>query len=185
VVNLNSLGGSHALVAAAVCTGLAHLLFAVLGTFILKRFPTSFAIGFLLGLVLVLANQNLVLGGTFYRYRHGVPATNQAFGSVSYLMFVVLTVFGGLLFQFKKHLVVAPIDAKGFRRSNDASNTEGDHGPATMTKPRTPRERARASLRFRMALLVLSQRLMFQACHVSYKGNDDALPNVYSYIHVA
>jgi hypothetical protein len=129
VVNLNSLGGSHALVVATVWTGFAHLLFAVLGTFILKRFPTSFAIGFLLGLVLVLANQNLVLGGTFYRYRHGVPATNQAFGSICYVSFIVLAFFGGLLFQFKKHLVVAPIDAKGFRRNTAPSESNQEASP--------------------------------------------------------
>lgn len=113
VINLNAMGGSRALVIAAVWTGIVHLILAVLGTFILKRFPTSFSIGFLLGILLVVANQNLILFGTFQGYSYGVPATNRAFGILGFALFLMLTFFAALLFHFKNHIVVAPIDVKG------------------------------------------------------------------------
>lgn len=140
VINIHTMGGSRALVIAAVWTGVVHLAFSILGTFILKRFPTSFAIGFLLGLVLVLANQNLVLGGTFYSYRYGVPATNQAYGSFAFILFFVLTLFGGLLFQFKKHVIVAPIDAKGagFRRNAVAGTVPTRPTPSSTLEATSP-----------------------------------------------
>ena len=120
------MGGSRALVVAAVWTGIVHLILAVLGTFILKRFPTSFAVGFLLGILLVIANQDLILFGTFRGYNFGSPATNQAFGAVGFLIFVGLTLFAVLLFHFKKHVVVAPIDAKGFgRKTPGGGGTSG------------------------------------------------------------
>lgn len=101
-------------------TGIVHLMLAILGTFILKRFPTSFSIGFLLGVLLVIANQNLIFFGTFRGYGFGVTATNHAFGSLGLIVCVVLAFFAALLFHFKKHIVVAPIDAKGFGRSRAA-----------------------------------------------------------------
>merc|ERR1740139_888595 len=57
-------GGSNALSFAALWTGLVQIVMAVLGTFVLKRFPTSFSVGFFLGLVVV-AQQNLIMCATF------------------------------------------------------------------------------------------------------------------------
>lgn len=111
VANLQSQGGSKALVLASIWTGITHLGLGVLGTFVLKRFPTSFSVGFFLGVLVVLANQNLILFGTFHGYSYGNPATNHAFANVSMTLFMILTFFGLLLFHFKSRIVVAPMDA--------------------------------------------------------------------------
>ena len=71
---------------------------------------------------MVVANQNLILFGTFHGYKYGVPATNQAFGGLGFTLFIVLAFFGALLFHFKKSIVVAPIDAKGFGRRTGTSD---------------------------------------------------------------
>jgi hypothetical protein len=115
VINLHQQGGSNALVTAAIWTGFVHLFLGILGTFVLKRFPTSFSIGFLLGVLVILANQNLILFGTFHGYGFGTPATNKAFANVGLTLFLILTFFSALLFHFKKYIVVAAIDAKGLK----------------------------------------------------------------------
>jgi len=77
MINLQSSGGSKALVLAAIWTGLLHLLLAVLGTFVLKRFPTSFALGFFLGFLAIVANQNLLLFGVYHAHSFGNSGTNR------------------------------------------------------------------------------------------------------------
>lgn len=133
VINLRSGDSSKALVAASVCMGLSHLILGIVGTFVLKRFPTSFAVGFFLGLLVVLANQNLILFGTFHRYGYGTPATNHAFGGLGFSLFVVLAFFAALLFHFKKNIIVAPIDAKGLGRrgGGDEAYRQYDEQPAS------------------------------------------------------
>jgi len=121
-MNLRDEGGSKALLVAAVWIGVAHLILGGLGTFILKRFPTSFAIGFFLGVLLILANQNLIMFGTFHNYSYGNPATNHVFGLVGFTLSLVLTVFALLLYHFKHKIVVAPIDAKGLGRRTEESS---------------------------------------------------------------
>lgn len=121
MINVQSKGGSKALVVAAAWTGVVHLVLGVLGTFVLKRFPTSFSVGFFLGVLLVLSNQNLILFGTFHGYRYGGSSTNKAFANMCVTLFLILAFFCLLLFHFKRNIVVAPIDAKGMggRRANE------------------------------------------------------------------
>jgi zinc transporter ZupT len=120
VVQLQKMNGSEALVIGAVWTALVHVLLAILGTFVLKRFPTSFSIGFLLGIVVVLANQNLILFATFNSYHFGNPMTNRIFSGAAFTLFAVLTFFSLLLFQFKKEVAVPPtVDAKRGRLQQD------------------------------------------------------------------
>jgi hypothetical protein len=113
VINLQALGGSKAL---------------VVGTFVLKRFPTSFSVGFLLGVLVILANQNLILFGTFNGYSYGTTSTNKIFAGVGFTLFGILSFFSLLVFHFKGHIVVAPVDAKAFKgggsRGNDEETTE-------------------------------------------------------------
>lgn len=111
VVNLHSQGGSKALVMASIWTGIIHILLGILGTFVLKRFPTSFSVGFLLGCLVVLANQNFILFGTFHGYNYGTMATNNAFSNLCLTIGVVLAFFATTLFHFKQEIVVAPVDA--------------------------------------------------------------------------
>ena len=111
---------------AAIWIGIVHLLLGGLGTFVLKRFPTSFAVGFLLGVLLVVSNQNLILFGTFHNYSYGTAATNHVFGLMGFTLAVVLGVFALMLYHFKQRIVVAPIDAKGLsRRTPTAGEDSG------------------------------------------------------------
>jgi hypothetical protein len=104
-----------------------HLLLGVLGTFVLKRFPTSFSVGFFLGVLVILANQNLILFGTFSGYAYGTPSTNKIFAGIGFTLFCTLAFFSLLVFHFKGHIVVAPVDAKGLKggaRGNDEETTD-------------------------------------------------------------
>jgi len=92
----------------SIWTAIIHALLAILGTFVLKRFPTSFSVGFLMGVLVVLANQNLILFATFTTYSLGDAATNHIFASAAFTLFVVLSFFSLLLFHFKKEGVVSP-----------------------------------------------------------------------------
>jgi hypothetical protein len=117
VVNLYKAdGASKALVVASFWVGIMHLVLAVAGTFILKRFPTSFAIGFLLGLLVLFTHQNLILFAVFGSNDKGNIRTNRAFGAFGFILFLTLSTFSILLFHFKTFIVVAPIDAKGLGR---------------------------------------------------------------------
>ena len=113
MLNLRQEGGSKALLIAALWIGMAHLLLAGLGTFILKRFPTSFALGFLLGVLLILANQNLIMFGTFHNYSYGNAATNHVFGLMGMMLAFILTMLGLMLYHFRHKLAISPMDAKG------------------------------------------------------------------------
>jgi len=112
VININraSEGGSKALVLASVHSGVVHLILAVLGTFVLKRFPTSFSVGFFLGILIIIANQNLILFGVFHQYKQGTIGTNLAFSNLSLVLFVVLGFFSLLLLHFRQDVVVAAVD---------------------------------------------------------------------------
>ena len=142
MINLHKQGGSKALVLASIWTGLLHLILAILGTFILKRFPTSFAIGFLLGLLAVTANQNLILFGVFRGYPYGSPGTNQAFAGFAFCAFALMLFLGLLLYHFKYDLAIAPIDAKrGLGRSStnmEESTTGGEPATAYQSYHSTP-----------------------------------------------
>jgi zinc transporter ZupT len=126
VINLQQANtSSKALVIASVWTGIVHVALGVLGTFVLKRFPTNFSVGFFLGVLVVLFNQNLILFGTFHGYPHGSSRTNTTFANIGLTLFAVLAFFSLLLFHFKKYIVVAPIDAKGLgSRSSDYQQYE-------------------------------------------------------------
>lgn len=117
---------------ASIWSGIVHLILGVLGTFVLKRFPTSFSVGFFLGVLVVIASQNLILFGTFHGYAYGKTSTNTAFANVGLCLFLILTIFSLMLYHFKKYIVVAPIDAKGLRGASvdDLSDYQpyGDQG---------------------------------------------------------
>jgi hypothetical protein len=116
---------------ASIWTGLIHLFLAVLGTFVLKRFPTSFAIGFFLGVLVVFANQNLILFAVFRSYSFGNHKKNKAFANFAFVICLVLSLFTLLLTFFRQDLVVAAVDVKGLgsgRRRNDAPDDEVDDG---------------------------------------------------------
>lgn len=123
MVSLQKSGdGSIALTIAAVWTGLIHLALGVLGTFVLKRFPTSFSVGFFLGVLVVLANQNIILYASFHKYTQGSGKANQVFASLGFLLFAVLTFMSLLLVQFKNDVVISPMETAG-GDANDGPST--------------------------------------------------------------
>lgn len=136
VLNIRQVGGSKALLIAAIWIGFLHLIVGGLGTFILKRFPTSFAVGLLLGVLLIVSNQNLILFGTFHNYLYGNSATNHVFGLMGLTLSIVMAFFSLLLFHFKDKIVVAPIDAKGLdirpKTENNSYQLEDDQQSSSL-----------------------------------------------------
>eukprot|EP00934_Nitzschia_sp_Nitz4_P005091 Nitzschia sp. Nitz4//scaffold139_size61406//40510//41157//NITZ4_006461-RA/size61406-snap-gene-0.5-mRNA-1//1//CDS//3329535855//5081//frame0 len=112
MVKLKQNDGSFALMLASMWTGLVHLALGVLGTFVLKRFPTSFSVGFLLGVMVVLANQNLLVFVTFRSYVQGSSMANLAFAGLGLNLFLVYTFLSLMLFHFRQDVVVGATDTK-------------------------------------------------------------------------
>lgn len=124
MVSLQQSGdGSIALIIAAIWTGVIHLGLGVLGTFVLKRFPTSFSVGFFLGVLVVLANQNIILYASFHKYTQGSGRANQVFASLGFVLFVVLSFMSLLLVHFKDEVVVSPLDGIDDDEIDNTTNT--------------------------------------------------------------
>lgn len=111
-MNLQKNSGSVAILIAAATSGVIHLGLGVLGTFVLKRFPTSFSVGFLLGVLVVLANQNLMVFFSFVSFGPGVNQTSNFFACIGFFVFAVMTVMALMLFHFKNAVIVASTEAK-------------------------------------------------------------------------
>jgi zinc transporter ZupT len=126
--------GSIALIIAAVWTGLVHLALGVLGTFVLKRFPTSFSVGFFLGVLVVLANQNIILYASFHKYSQGSIRSNQVFATLGFVLFVVLTFMSLLLVHFKHEVVVAAVES-GMAGSAPTTEDEAEENPSNVAQP--------------------------------------------------
>lgn len=112
VATLNKGDGSLALKVASVWTGIIQFIMAILGTFILKRFPTSFSVGFFLGLVVIVAQQNLVLFSTFHSYAHGTAHANHIFANLALSLFLIYGFFALILGHFRESVVTAQTDSK-------------------------------------------------------------------------
>lgn len=124
MVSLHQSGdASIALVIAVVWTGLIHLALGVLGTFVLKRFPTSFSVGFFLGVLVVLANQNILLYASFHKYTQGSARANQVFASLGFVLFGVLAFMSALLVHFKNDVVISPMETMGDNDEEQVNNT--------------------------------------------------------------
>jgi len=107
-------GGSNALSFAALWTGLVQIVMAVLGTFVLKRFPTSFSVGFFLGLVVVVAQQNLIMCATFLDIDAvNSDGTSHLFSMLCLTLSFIHFVFALVLGHFRHHILLAPVDVKG------------------------------------------------------------------------
>jgi hypothetical protein len=127
VVNIKSSGRSQALTLTAVLTGFMHLLVAILGTFVLRRFPTSFSVGFLLGILVVLANQNLLLEGIFRKHSHNINSKSNLFANMGTCLFFILAFFSVLLYHFKNDIVVVPPHNGATSPTTAADNNHGSN----------------------------------------------------------
>mmetsp|Transcript_8683 Transcript_8683/g.11644 ORF Transcript_8683/g.11644 Transcript_8683/m.11644 type:complete len:100 (-) Transcript_8683:239-538(-) len=91
---------------ASIWTAVVHFALIIIGSFVLKRFPTSFAVGFLLGFVVVVANQNLLLFVTFHSYEYGDVHSNHVFANLSLSLFLIFMSFACVLWNFRESLYV-------------------------------------------------------------------------------
>lgn len=114
--------------AAAIWAAIIQFGMIIVGTFIIKRFSTSFSVGFLLGLVLVVAQQYLLLAVTFWHSQYGSLAKNVSFANLAFGLSVLYSFFALILFHFRESIMVAAVDAKGLRRSSTKSEVVGVAG---------------------------------------------------------
>lgn len=112
--------------AVAIWTAVIQFLMIVIGTFIIKRFSTSFAVGFLLGIVIVVAQQYLILAVTFWHNTYGSWAKNVAFANLAFGLFVLYSMFAMILGFFRESIMVAAVDAKGFGKRFKKQSNVGD-----------------------------------------------------------
>ncbi|KAL7551310.1 hypothetical protein ACHAWF_014498 [Thalassiosira exigua] len=99
-------GASLALEIAAYWSAFLHLILAILGTFILKRFSTAFTVGCFLGVTVVVSQQNLLLFASFYHYKYGNTTFNLIFADLALALFMILTFFSLILGHFRHHVIV-------------------------------------------------------------------------------
>jgi hypothetical protein len=97
-------GSSMALILAVLWTAILHICLGITGTFVLKRFPTQFSIGFLLGLLCVTINQNIIMFGTFYNYHYGETSQNHVFANFTLMLAVALAAVTALLYHFRNDM---------------------------------------------------------------------------------
>uniref|UniRef100_A0A7S2S8F1 Uncharacterized protein n=1 Tax=Eucampia antarctica TaxID=49252 RepID=A0A7S2S8F1_9STRA len=147
VYRLEESGASNALKVAAAWTGITQLLLAGLGSFIIDRFSTPFAVGFLIGLVLVMAQQNLLLCISFHTIQHTTnnAHVNTIFANFAFTLSILYIFFALVLINFREHIFVTPITAKGLATStnncrnnnNSVLNTSNDTGSSISTSENT------------------------------------------------
>lgn len=123
-LTLKDTNASLALKLAAVWTTILQLVVIVVGTFIIKRYSTSFSVGFLLGMVIVISQQHLLVGITFAHTSYGNWFENAIFSNMSFALFAFYFLFAIILMQFKTSIMIAAVDAKRFRRPT--LNSGGD-----------------------------------------------------------
>ena len=77
----------------------------VTGHLCLKRYPAKATVGFFLGLVLVVAQQNLLLAVTIWGSSFGTTNVNRVFSIFAFGLSVVYAVFGGILGYYKDSVI--------------------------------------------------------------------------------
>ncbi|KAL7436273.1 hypothetical protein ACHAXH_007977 [Discostella pseudostelligera] len=105
-LNDEATSASVALQIASYWSAILHLILAILGTFILKRFSTAFTVGCFLGVTVVVSQQNLLLFAAFVRYQHGNVVSNVIFAYLALALFLLLTFFSLILGHFRHYIIV-------------------------------------------------------------------------------
>ena len=123
--------GSAPIVVAAIWTALVQLFMGVVGTFVLRRFPTEFSVGFFLGLLLIVAQQNFILFATFSDVTFNLLSeqkSSKLFAALIFLTAVIYLAFAVLLTHFRDQILLAPVDVKTvITRLDSISRDAGDH----------------------------------------------------------
>lgn len=85
--NNASQGGSLVLTIASSWTAMFQIVLGGVGTAILKRLPTAFGVGFLIGLVVVAAHQNIIIFASFRSfYIPGDDTSKKAFALLALIL---------------------------------------------------------------------------------------------------
>lgn len=107
--------GSSPIVFAAIWTALAQMFMGAVGTFVLRRFPTEFSVGFFLGLLVIVAQQNLILFATFSDGTFNMLSeqkSSKVFAALILLTAIIYIAFAIMLTHFRDHILLAPADVK-------------------------------------------------------------------------
>jgi len=96
---------SKVLAAAAIWTALLQVFMIALGHLMLKRYPAKATVGFFLGFVLIVAQQNLLLSVTIWGSSFGTRSVNRVFSVFAFCLFIVYSVFGGVLGYYKDSVI--------------------------------------------------------------------------------
>ena len=111
------------------------LSLSVGGTMVMRRYQTPIAVGFFLGVVVIMSNQCLILTAVFGEESSnkslnpdGDPASG-AFATFSFFLFVVYAVFAGMLAVFRDDLIHDHGDAGSFDKGIDVEQPgDGNEG---------------------------------------------------------
>mmetsp|Transcript_23174 Transcript_23174/g.34791 ORF Transcript_23174/g.34791 Transcript_23174/m.34791 type:complete len:188 (-) Transcript_23174:1534-2097(-) len=100
-------GGSRAVVFSAIWIILYQIGIAGVGTLILKRLPTTFGIGFFLGLISLAIQQNVIISVSYWGfYEPGKSKANKVFGMIALVLAFVYTGLALLLAHFREFVII-------------------------------------------------------------------------------
>eukprot|EP01036_Dinobryon_divergens_P030245 gene30245-39456_t len=115
-----------------VWTALVLIVIAIVGTVIMRRYQTSMAIGFLLGLVFIMTQQMLILFAIFVE-RSQIPnetktftGSQQAMAIFAWFLFLIYAAFGLMLAVFRDDVIKEELPSSdGIAQSNDFAEQGG------------------------------------------------------------
>ena len=116
----------NALMMAAGFTAVFQLILAIIGTYIIRRFSTPFAVGFLIGLVLISAQQNVILSVSFHNLASNTA--NSIFANLAMTLSIIYIFFACILIQFREHVFVTPPGLNGRTNSFDSASVLSSQG---------------------------------------------------------
>jgi len=93
--------GPGSLSLAALWSSAVHGILAVSGTFVIRRFTTHFALGFFLGLLIIVSQQDIILHSSFKQYSDIENLSGGVFAFLSMFMAFILISFASFLAIFR------------------------------------------------------------------------------------
>lgn len=129
-------GGSKAVVYSAVWIILYQIGIAGVGTLILKRLPTSFGIGFFLGLITLAIQQNVIVSVSFWEfYEPGKSKVNKVFGMIALVLALIYTGLVFLLAHFREFVIIQVGTTGSSPQGANALNNAENSGTEVSTSP--------------------------------------------------
>ncbi|CAM9226646.1 unnamed protein product [Choristocarpus tenellus] len=121
--------GSGALDFAAIWTVLLLFGLSVGGSLVMRKYRTSLAVGFFLGVVVIMSQTMLVLFAVFLGRASTTededePASDRAFAVFCFFLFIVYTAFAGMLAVFREDIIL-----------DDTTKYEDDGVPEDASQP--------------------------------------------------